>query len=87
MYFDKSELGKSETRNGFSEALRSQDVIAIDFTTIKKSNTYIENIHVINDIFYKMLQEIPTRQGFGHRVMYTIKSGFRIGSIVIIIRI
>ena len=60
----RCKLNKSARVNPSMGSLRAQkplDIIAIDFTTIKKSDKGIENILVITDVFTLFWQAIPTK--------------------------
>ena len=52
---------RAKPEMGTLRALRPLEVIAIDFTTLEKSDKGIENILVITDVFTKFSQAIPTR--------------------------
>ena len=55
-----NKAARAKPEMGTLRALRPLEMIAIDFTTVEKSDKCIENILVITDVFTKFSQAIPT---------------------------
>ena len=63
---------KLKTTIGSLLAKRPLEVLAIDFTTLEKSSSGLENVLVLTDVFTKLTQAVPTRDQRAKTVAKTL---------------
>ena len=69
-----NKAARAKPEMGTLRTLRPLEVIAIDFTTVEKSDKGIENILVITDVFTKLSHAIPTRNQTAKCVATVLKN-------------